>query len=409
MGSATLALVMGIVSVPLCCAPLGILGGVFGFRAMSIAKQNNVETPARAIVALVLAGLSLLSTAGMIVAYVVDSRDRAARTAAADEITKGKLEGAALEPKVACALTEKALLAGVYQNNTIVREVSCKGAYSGDAKASSLAGVSAMISSKPHTLKTCFVKGGRWFVATIVDDGSACPTDLPPVPSAKDDKAEDDFRKALGELEEKRAGDRFVASLDKIKDAVKAAPHADKKCPAFDPTLAPAGNGKIELLDVDLEYLTDPAKREDAAYRWKWLTDHHVRTALDSKAKAYDRSGAVRDIKKASGPYLLVWASDDRRWPIVIKKKTFSADLGYLGGEFDGWGFIVDTRSSSVVCSFGISARNSKSVTVGRRNDSESGLMSELESDLKSNLRTQVNVALDKVGEGKLSNGTSLY
>ncbi len=398
MGSANASLGFGIASLLLCCAPIGIVGGIFGFRATSIAKKSGIA----------LSALSLIANVTLGIAMWIDARDRDERSAAAQDYVKGKLDGDSLDPKVACALAERALLRGAYKGQTVFDKVSCSGPYSGDAKTASLASVNTKTGGTPVSFTACYAKGPRWFVSAIVDAGSTCPSALPPLPAAglspdALDKAEASFRDALAKSEEKQVGARYLASLGRVRTAVANAPREEKKCTGIDPKLVSgASGGKIQVRGVDAALL---ANAQDAA-RWDFVSDDDVRKVLEPKTTDDDRTSAAKSLTEASGPYLLVFSADDERsFPVVLSKsKTFSADYTYKGGSYDGWMFIVDLRSATVLCSAGFEARSSHSVwsnQSARKEDLERKLL----SDFKTNFYTQATTAVDTLTEGKMALG----
>lgn len=120
--------------MPLCCAPLGIAGALFGMQAMKLAKARGSASPGRAVVAVVLGAISLIAMVGAGIGFYLDQKQRAERLEAAEAATKGKLETETLEKSVACALIEKQLIKGLYKDEHTVDHVSCGGKWETDEK-----------------------------------------------------------------------------------------------------------------------------------------------------------------------------------------------------------------------------------------------------------------------------------
>jgi hypothetical protein len=385
------ALVMGLVAAPFCCAPLGIFGAITGVQAMNMAKARGDSAPAKAVAAIVLGALSVVFLIGTLTAYKLDQRRKAERIAEAEEKVKGKLEGDRLSKDVACALAEKQLLKGLHDGSTVVDDVHCKGAWEGDDTSGKLAGVSARIGGTDKTFDVCFARAHRWFVLASVPPGSPCPKDV-----AADHR---DDRKLSAEELEKEEDDLRASAQSAIDEAVLAA--LEKKLDAAEKLAARREHsetkcGKITgseeeriVPTVDLAFL----KEKDADSPWRFLTSEPLRRALDDKRSIADRA---KDARTIGGRYLVVFVSEERALPVVMKSQK-----GYVGGGFDGWMLVVDTDKDAVVCEADFAFENEKTIAVGKWAGDKS-IDKALREDLARAYEKGAGTALSKLSDGKL-------
>ena len=127
--SAKLGITLGLIGVPICCAPLSIIGGVLGFRSLRLAKAEGIPAPTQAFIAIGAAVVSTLLLAGAIVLGGVDAREKQERLEHVQARLAGRREAPALDSAVACSLIEERLLEDGYANTTTTPgAVHCDGA-----------------------------------------------------------------------------------------------------------------------------------------------------------------------------------------------------------------------------------------------------------------------------------------
>ncbi len=398
--TATRALIISVIAIPLCCAPVGVVGAVFGVKAMKMAKERGSPSPGRAVAAVILGGLSVVIMVATIVAFLVDQSARDARLAAADQATKGKLEDDTLDKKTACALVEKQLHKGLYEEKTLVDDVRCKGSWETSADRGELRDIEADLGADKVKITACLARSRRWFVLSLAQVGEACPTGK--LPAAKTGKAtdeeleaeEDELRKTEKARVDQSAVDGFVASLAKIRTALDGIDANEKPC-KLDVTKWTHGDAtSLVVPSVDFERLGEKhAKTED----WSFLTTEQVIQVMDGAKPIADRARMLRELRAEAGPFLIVYAGADRAWPQEAEKKLFEKKK-FASGGFDGHMVVVDTRDAKVLCMSSFAFENSASVKVGKFGS----VTNALRDDLKHNYEAAAGAKLRALAAGKL-------
>jgi len=402
--AATRAMIMSLIAVPLCCAPIGIAGIFFGVQAMSMAKQRGSSAPTRALVAIALGAFSILMLAGGGVGFYLDQKARAERLAEADKKTKGKLEDEKLDKAVACALLEKHLLNRFHFDTEQVHDLSC-GKWESDEKLGRLKGAEAKVIGDVKTFDACFARARRWFLLSIAEPGEDCPKE--PVEAKKGECAsdadceaeEEELRKGAKERVAKQTVKAFDDLLVKVRDQLEDVEANEKKCGKLDL----GGAEKRVVSTVDFEYLKNTKTERDD---WSFLTSDRVKHALDEKRSYPDRAKDIQEIHKEGGRYLVVYIADARDWPETIKPKGILGKKGFAAGGLDGWMLVFDTKDMKVACQTELTFENSKSVGVGKW-AGDKGIASALKEDLKKNYETAASKKLRELTDGKLRLGFS--
>lgn len=171
-----------------CCFPAAIVGLVLGLNVKSAAKKDNLIAPGSATMAVVLGILAgLLLCVGVIV-YVHDSRQTDARIAALEAQVAPSRATEQLEQRLACALAELELLkegfAGTSGLN--ISDFQCNGKLEQRGERATLFDVQFRSSaSKPRqSVAACLVRGARWSVRELREDGSCEPKIAPSAPAS---------------------------------------------------------------------------------------------------------------------------------------------------------------------------------------------------------------------------------
>lgn len=391
-------MIMSIIAVPLCCAPLGVAGALFGFQAMKLAKERGAPSPGRAVVAVVLGVISLISMVGAGIGFYLDQKHRAERLEAAEAKTKGKLDAETLDKSIACALAEKQLLKGIYGETTTVDDVKCNGKWETDKSFGTLHGVEANVVGDHKVLNICFARARRWFVVSVAEGADKCPTDPIEAKSGTGSESEyeaeeEELRKGARTRADKNAVAALEATLIKLRKAVEGREHAASKC---DKVKA----DKLVVSTVDFEYLKDVHTTKDD---WSFLTSENIKHALDGAKPIEERGKLVRSI---ASPYMIVYSADARDWPETIKQKGILGKKGFAAGGLDGWMMVADTRDASIVCESEFTFENSKSVAVGKF-AGDKAVGEALKKDLKKNYESAASTKLRDMTDGKLRLGFS--
>lgn len=167
----------------ICCFPAALVGLVLGLNVKSAAKKDQLVAPGSATIAVVVGGLGLLLFCGMLTLYVHDTRKTDARVAVLEQQIEPTRSGERIEQRVACALTELELLKEGFNgsNNLNIRDFECNGKLEQDGEHAQLFDVSfRSSSSKPrHIVSACLVRGARWSVRELREDGSCQPKAAP--------------------------------------------------------------------------------------------------------------------------------------------------------------------------------------------------------------------------------------
>jgi hypothetical protein len=177
---------------------------------------------------------------------------------------------------------------------------------------------------------------------------------------------ENGLREALRQEDDAERVRRFTAAVQTLKGTLLATTREDRTCPALDlsPYLTSQYETRLKLPTLDLDRLSPGAAPQAADSEWGFLTAEPVSVALDASASTESRVAAIGKITEEGGPFLVVYQSDDRSWPLVATEKGFLNDkISFTAGHFQGWMIVVDTRESRVLCESRLTATNSGSVS----------------------------------------------
>lgn len=178
--SGTYAVVWSVVGLVTCCFPFGsAVGLAMALKARKTALHRDWIPPAKATVALVLSGVSLLCCIGFWTLVVVDMRKQDARR---DQLRAYVTEHAGEDPltqNTACSIAELHLLEegyGEHGRTAAGRAFQCAGRLKLDGERGRLEDVSFKPSGKKDRvhLDACLRHGGRWYVRTMVEAGADC-------------------------------------------------------------------------------------------------------------------------------------------------------------------------------------------------------------------------------------------
>jgi hypothetical protein len=411
--AANTALILSIVGVFLCCAPVGLVGGFFGVKSMNLAKQAGKGTPGKALASVILASLSLVLTIGVIIGAVIEERHKQERIAEADAKTKGKIEGKDLEKKVACALLEKQLLKGLYNDTTSVDDVKCAGDLDVDTDkgTATLPNVKAKVVTDQKVFTACFARAKRWFVVSVVEGAEGCPggsyeSKLGKNASDADLEAEEDeLRKSAAKRAQKAVVETLENRLASVRDVVKDDEHQAKSCKLDVSKWTAGADGRLLVSTIDFDAMKD-FDETTGKTDWSFLTSDRIKKALDDKAGDEERAKAAREV--LAGPYIVVYVADQRDWPEAMMSKGLFKKKGFVGGGLGGWMIVVDAsqKTPKIACEAEFSFENSKSVAVSKyAGDKE--LATALSADLKKNYENAATAKIKDLTGGKLRLGLS--
>ena len=378
----------------LCCLPLGVAGVYFGVKTLRLASMRGMRAPGYVILAFVLAGLSLLGTAGALVAYARDVKQRDEDLKTAEAKTKGKLGGDRLDASVACAAFEEQLLKGLYEHDEFVKNVKC-GAWKQEDDRGTLDKITFESGGHSVVVRGCFARAHRWFAAGYVPSGTSCPEVKLDVESGKKkpsdaelDAEEDELRKKWKSASDVALADDAVAKLKKAASLVDD-DHARKTCNDLDV-------GDVTVPTVDAEAIAKGGKNKG----WEFLTSSSISDALDASLDGAKRAAGAQTLLQASPPLVVVYSSDKRALPVPDDTKFF-------GGGFRGWMTVVDLNKNAIVCDAPLTFESSKSIdkqTSSFASDEEQ--QKELIEDLAKNYGDAARAAIKDVSGGKLDVAT---
>jgi hypothetical protein len=378
----------------LCCLPLGVAGVYFGVKTFRLASERGVRAPGYTIMAFILAGLSLLGTAGALVAYARDVKQRDEDLKTAEAKTKGKLGGEKLDASVACAAFEEQLLKGLYEHDEFVKNVKCSGWKQEDDRGT-IDKVTFDSGGHSVVVRGCFARAHRWFAAGYVPSGSSCPdVDLgvdkgkKKQSDAELDAEEDDLRKKWKSASDVAIADDAVSKLKKAADLVDD-DHARKTCNDLNVD-------DVTVPTVDADAIAKGAKNKG----WEFLTSSSIADALDASLDSSKRAAGAQTLLQASPPLVVVYSSSKRALPVPDDSKFF-------GGGFRGWMSVVDLSKNTIVCDAPLTFESSKSIDKQTSNfASDEEQQKELIEDLAKNYGAAANAAIKDVSGGKLDVAT---
>jgi hypothetical protein len=355
--SAKTGMILAIVGVPICCAPLSLVGGAMGLKASMDAKAAGVPRPGTALVAMILACVSVVTFAGVMIMYQRDQKEKAEHMAEVSARLKGKREIAALEKKVACDLVEENLAEKGFGGQSFgLKDVHCDGAFSQDDRRASVADVRFAFGEKHFTAVACLERRSRWFVLKTMESGS-CADLPPPAPftppgrqltdaelAADEQKTRDDMAHASAAT----SIQRYVDKLAKVQKDAAAQAGSESTCAKSTMAKYVSGDTRRKVLTVDYDLLAASA---GGGGQWGVLTSAPVAKLLDTAATLDSRSSALTEISNESGPLLVVYkAAGKKVWPLVKGKSPGDKDFSFVGGEFSGWMMVYDVDTGARLC-----------------------------------------------------------
>jgi hypothetical protein len=157
-----------------------------------LARQLQRSIPARAVVALVTAVISLVLWISMVSSFHSFQRERAQLREAVRQRLAGKREAAAIDQAVACDLVEEQLRAGLYEGWEAER-VTCQGPFEPGPDRARIAGVEMEFSIHHIRLTACLARAQRWFVLSLAD--GPCPDPPRAIPASLTEAEEDVLRR----------------------------------------------------------------------------------------------------------------------------------------------------------------------------------------------------------------------
>jgi hypothetical protein len=415
-GLAKTALICSIASFA-CCFPLALAGLGMALTAIARARRAQQPVPTSAMVAVVLAVMSLVVSCGVGGMMFVSEKERRQRIGAVETRLTGKRDAATLEASTACALVEEQLLAGLFENDKTIGAVTCTGPLEPGADRAVLRGVEFKRMSDPIRLSACLARTHRWFVLRVTEDGECPATALAPKPAATDAEMkaqEDEYRRADAVQRDEQQVQTHAAAVQTLRARVLAAPSTVVACPEIDvkPYPASASDGRLKIPSVTVDLL-DPTAVQDHSSDdpWTFLTASDMRTALNGRNAIETRANAIRRMRREAGPYLLVYHADSSAWPGVHPAEGLLGRPKYTDGSFDGWMVLTDVRAGAIVCTARLAFRSSDEITYRRRGpgSDESRLRSAVEKDFEEQFEKHAGETIKTMTAGKLRLGLSFF
>jgi hypothetical protein len=403
--TARTGMLLALVGLPICCAPLSIVGGVMGAKGGSMAKAEGLPRPVTSVIAMIIAFVTTLAFTGTMILYHRDQKAKDDRLAEVRARLEGKREAEALPAKVACDVIEEHLVKTGHAGKQFgLDQVHCDGALTVTERRAQLADVRFSYNGADHFIVTaCLERRSRWFVLKLLDAGTCAdlpPPFTPPGRKLSEDEAAADEVKARGDLEKLASAGivkAFTDKLARVKAHAAAQPGAERPCSKAD--LAPyvKGSDRRKVAAVDLDLLD--AGRSGAPKEWPFLTSDAVRKVLDDKRTAEDRAKAIDELRAQSGPLLVVYRAEQKDWPVVSAKSgVFAKDFSYEGGEFAGWLFVYDVDAAERKCQTKLIFESSSEVNFRKsRLSSEKKKAKEaVEEDFKDHFETAATEAIKR-------------
>jgi hypothetical protein len=391
---ATWGLLAALVSIPLCCGLPSLLAGFLSLCAISIARRRGETVPAKAVVALFLALVSL-ALSGSLIHGVIRARQRqAGRVQALASRLAGQREASTLTRTLACDLIEEQLLAGIYEGySTSVDEMRCDGPFEADAQHATVKDVEFESASRRIQLQACLGRASRWFVVALDPDGE-CPQGpwaTAGVHTESELGAEERrVRQEYAAHAELAAVASFEAGLRTLRDRLATTERKESACPKLELPAEKDTDSRVRPQAVDWAFVAaHDAPIRNAGADWSFMTSPDVREALDAAHDVPYRARLVRQMARHGAPYLVVYQSEERSWPEVREKKgPLASDLEFVGGRYRGWIVLADLRHGRSVCESALVFSNSTEVKYDKRALSrESSLKSSLESELEDQFK----------------------
>lgn len=406
--TAKTGMILALVGLPICCAPLSIVGGVMGAKGAGMAKAEGQPRPVTSTIAMIVALLSTIAFVGTMVLYYRDQKAKEDRLTEVRARLKGKREAATIDARAACDVVEEYLVQHGHGGHTFdLDRVNCDGALTVTDRRAQVADVRFSWAGRDHTTVTaCLERRSRWYVLKLLDAGSC--TELPPptafTPPARqlsEEEAAADEKKAREEMAKAASlgiVKAFTDKLAKVKADAASQPGGERACSKADMSRHVTGNERRKVVTVDLDLL-DASRSGSAGKDWPFLTSDSVRTALDEKRSAEDRAKAIDGLRAQSGSLLVVYRAQEKHWPVVTGKgDTIGTDFSYDGGEFEGWLFVYDADTAERKCQTKLVFESSEAVDFRKsRFSSEKKKAKEaIEEDFKDHFETAATEAIKR-------------
>lgn len=161
-----------------CCFPAAIIGLVMGLNVKSAAKKENVVAPGTSTVAVVLGVCAVALFCVFAVMYVHDSRATDARIAVLQAQVDATRDAERIDQGMACALSELEVLKEGFAGTSglSISGFECNGKVEQNGDRAKLSDVRFRTSSSVRrSVAACLVRGGRWSVKELREDGSCEP------------------------------------------------------------------------------------------------------------------------------------------------------------------------------------------------------------------------------------------
>lgn len=400
--SATNGMWISIVSFVLCCGPAGIAGLVLGIRSLRLAKAAGIPAPGRAIVAVVLGSLSLLTFSGAIIGGQINERNARKQHEAASARIGAKREAATLDAKTACDLVEERVYADGWNNKSrgLLNGVSCPGAFEQKGTRATLRDVRLDFGSDKPVVSACFAKSQRWFIVDLNTSGACEEVPIPNVASDEDEKS---AREAYKTRAQTASLGVVTASLTKIRDDAKTHPRAEQACDASRIAKLTGDAAETKVMAADLDALDGQTHTKGTTKQWSFLTHEAIGEVLDTAKTESTRAAAAKRVREG-GPLLVVYQSEERDWPLV---ETKAGKLEFTGGYFEGWMTLYAVESAEPLCMTKLEFENRSKIKFykSRYSSGQSAAQSAAESELKGLFHDQASAQMRKLGGGKLKLG----
>jgi hypothetical protein len=394
-----------LLSLPaLCCVPFSLFGAFYAARAVSLARQYGIPVPRRAVAAWVLVAVSLLTWGVLVGSYISFQLQNRRALQAIQERLVGKRETAAIDQQTACDLVEEQLRAGLYDGWSPERVV-CHGPLESGPGWALLKRVDVDTQIDHARLNACLARAQRWF-ALKMTSGERCP---PPPPARPGLAADVEERTLRQEAAQQADGDdvaAFTSALARVKDALAAAPRAERSCPRVDvASWRGPGSEQLRLSTVDLMVLDARTEESLDGNGWRFLTSSDVGLAIEPRASANSRARAVRKMARESGPFLVVYQTDERAWPRLVDEDDENRPTVDHYGSFSGWLVVVDLAAGRPVCEAPLDFENSREFIdrTPRKRRTAAAV-----KDLKEQFERRAITALRGISEGQFRLGYRL-
>jgi Tfp pilus assembly protein PilV len=177
------ALIWSIAGMLVCCFPAALVGLVMGLNVKSAAKRDHISAPGSATVAVVVGVLALAVFAGLSVLYVRDTQATNARIAVLEAQVEAARGNERIDQQLGCALTELELLKEGFDGTSGINisgfECNGKLAQNGDHAQLFDVHFHTSASQPRRNASACLVRGARWSIKELREDGSCEPRAAP--------------------------------------------------------------------------------------------------------------------------------------------------------------------------------------------------------------------------------------